>query len=193
MRIAARFTNLIFALMLLGFAAGGASAWTVNQVDFSGQAGTGSNVSYCVVDFDSASYAFKYFWDGAQTGFNMLQTLQSDVNGFNFSYENTSYGPFVVGFSYGGNSLTGDGSVAPDYMYWGYEISSDGQTFDMASTGADGRDLSNGSWDAWKWMSASDSSTPQPSIPGVPEPSGALALFSGLIGLAGLLKAARRR
>jgi len=152
---------------------------------FFGQAGAGANVSYCVVDFGPASYAFKYYWDSDTNGFDMLQALQSDVQGFDFSYQAAGQGHFVTGFSYGGNSLSGDGSAAPDYMYWGYETSPDGQAFDMSGTGSDLRALSNGTWDAWKWMSAWDWPAPAPTIPGVssvPEPSCAWALCS-LIGL----------
>lgn len=187
-----RSVTVALALLVLIFAAAAAQAWTLDQVTFSGAAGSGSNVSYCLVDFGSASYAYKYFWDEPKTGFDMLQALKTEVSGFDFRYRSTSYGPFVIGFTYDGNSLTGDGSKTSNYNYWGYMNGETGQQFSEAQFSLDTRTLANNTWDAWVWGPWPPAQPKVPGAAGVPEPSALLAL-SSLIGLAGTVKLLRRK
>lgn len=187
MKVTLRTITLGLALMALISAAMVANAWTVDDVIFSGTVGSGANTSYCVVDFGMASYAFKYNWGGTgQTGRTMLDAFKTNLPGFNFGAQPSG---FVVNFAYDGHSITGDGSVAPDYFYWGYMTGVSTSTIAESYEGAGDRVLTNGSWDGWKWGGY----PPTPlNVPGVPEPTSVMALGS-LIGLAATSKLLRFR
>lgn len=183
---------IALALTLIpGFAV--AATWNASDIVLSGTVGSGGNASYLVVDFSSASYAFKYLWDapttGTLTGENLILALTDStagVTGLSVAYDVwTGLGMAPNTFSYDGNSGVAD---YPN-PYWNYWTGSAGEAQAYSWVGCSGSYLTNGSIDSWVF---SADWTQAPSIPGVPEPSSMLALGS-LIGLAGSAKLLRGR
>ena len=182
----------IFAILttLLALAAVGASAWTIDDIIYSGAAGSGSSVAACIIDFGDASYAFKYYFDGNPTGFDMLVDLTDDtigVPGFDFHYTLGEYGTYVDGFAYDGHSAWE--LVYPDW--WQYWTGTAGNPLADPGIGCSSRVLSSNEVDGWIVASGYPATDP-PDIPMVPEPSSATALCS-LIALAGSVRLLRLR
>lgn len=181
---------VVLALMLVP---GVASAWTGNDLVLSGEAGQGVNTSYLVIDFGSASYAFKYKWtqitEVIPTGFDLISALadaQTGVPGFSFSYHTEGgMGAMIDTISYDGHS----GTSAYPAAFWNYWTGPAGGPIGYSWYGVSASPISNGSVDAWVF---SDNWEQQPAIPGVPEPSSMIAMIS-LIGLAGSAKLLRGR
>lgn len=172
-----------------------AQPWTAADIALSGTAGSGSNASYLVVDFGSASYAFNYLWNtpqtGTVTGADLIGALSDQATGVpGLSYAGTVWpdmGLAVDSFGYDGHSGV---SNYPD-PWWNYWTGAAGGTQESSGVGCSSRELSNGSIDSWVF---STDWTQAPNIPGVPEPSSLLALCSliGLVGSARLLRRSRK-
>ena len=189
--------TLITILLVLALVPGlaMASPWTAGDIVLSGTAGGGSNASYLVLDFGSASYAFKYLWNtpqtGTLTGENLILALTDSttgVSGLSVDYTVwTGMGLFPNVFSYDGRS----GVDAYPNGSWNYWTGNVGSAQEYSGVGCSGRDLADGSVDAWVFSADWNQS---PNIPGVPEPSSLLALCSliGLAGSAGLLRGRRK-
>lgn len=166
-----------------------ASSWTADSVALSGTVGSGSNASYLVVDFGSASYAFKYLWSPEQhlTGLDLLHAATSA--GLTVTSHSAAYGEMIDSMSYGGN--TGTASTASDwwnYPWWNYWTGSNGGPIASASVGCSSSPLANGSVDAWVFTT----DWAQTPAGVVPEPSSLLALAS-LVGCAVSAGLIRRR
>lgn len=170
-----------------------AASWTSSDIKLSATLGSGSNASYLVVDFNSASYAFEYLWDsseaGSITGEDLILALSDSTTGIPglsiASHTVDSYGLMVDGISYDGHSGL---SNYPD-PWWNYWVGSVGNSQESSYWGCSSIYLSDGSIDSWVF---STDWTQAPAIPGVPEPSSLLALCS-LIGLAGSARLLRGR
>lgn len=183
--------TLVFTLIVLMTAAMAAGAWTLDDVVISEEVGSGVNASYVIIDYGYTSYALKYNWTEPINGLDMLFELESLIPGFDFGIKQTAWGPQVVSFSYNGSYENGDGTSDSNGYYWGYFTGDSPFSLEESWIGAPDRNLFNGSWDAWKWTTY----PPGPiNIPGLPEPSSAMALVS-MIGLAGptLLLRSRRK
>ncbi|GAG48832.1 unnamed protein product, partial [marine sediment metagenome] len=126
-----KFTLSMFVVLLACAAAAFASPYNFNGkwVEVEHWAGSGNNLTMCVVDFGQPSYAFGYKWDGGDTvarpagnGFSddpvgadiaeaMLLTFSYDATlTVNYHYHET-WGFAVDGFEYDGHEIVSDGWV----------------------------------------------------------------------------------
>ena len=155
------------------------------QAVISESVGAGQYTSNVVVDFGPQSYDFQVHYNGSITGEQALQMLNDD-SAFRLTVEHFSFGDFVTGLDYGGYVDVGDGSGGSGF--WKYFTSTDGSTWNSATTGAGGRTLSDGAFDGWVW---SQSGVAAPVVPlAVPEPSSLALLF---LSSASLLVRRRRK
>lgn len=183
----------ILALLTLAPTLAMAAPWTADDIVIFGTAGTGSNASYLVLDFGSASYAFKYLWntpaEGELYGFDLLSALTAEgtgIAGLGFTYHTSGgMGAMIDSITYG--AVSGAGNW-PD-PWWNYWTGPAGGPIGSSWVGVSASPLSNGSVDAWV---LTDNWEHPPFIPGVPEPS-SLACFASLIGLAGSARLLRGR
>ena len=173
--------------------------------------GTGSNLSYFVINFEdgpnfahnpASDFVFGYRWDYAAgniapTGDDMLHALAAPGTGVGLQTQEGNFpgfGNFVNGFSYGSDSQTANYGLNQSYWaYWlstGARLAQNTSDWDSSGVGIGGRQLTNGSYDGWTFSAFGV--TPVPITPAaVPEP-GNIALFIGL-GISGLGFLARRR
>lgn len=172
--------------------------------------GTGSNLSYFVLNFEdgqnfahnpASDFVFGYRWNYvagnvAPTGDDMIHALATAGTGVGLQVSETvfSFGTLVNSFSYGSHSQTGNYNL--NQSYWAYWLSTDahlGQNasdWTSAQVGVSSRQLTNGSYDGWTFSAFGV--TPIPITPAaVPEP-GSLAMFVGL-GISGVGFLSRRR
>ncbi|MBC8101142.1 MAG: PEP-CTERM sorting domain-containing protein [Cytophagales bacterium] len=161
--------------------------------------GTGSSVSYFVLDFLGGlapqSYAFAYRYDGAKTGGDLISALATDAPGFSVQFQQFSFGRYYEAFGYDGKSLAAP--LSDRNNYWSYWIGPDGQDWASPTFGADSRPLANGSWDGWSY--AANNIAVAPTTPrldagsAAPEP-GTLALLAvgAISGLGTTLRRRRR-
>ena len=118
----------------------------LERVIIDGLAGSGANEAICVVDFDTASYAFSYQWDDSAVGEDMLLALDAETDLTVAYHYHSTFGFAVDGFSYDGYSIVSDGWVTTFPGYW---LSTDGETWVVSDDGASSRALSDGVWDGW--------------------------------------------
>ena len=165
--------------------------------------GTGSSLSYLVLDFQDntaiPSYAFGYRYDGTKTGGDMVDTLVRDAGlGVQFG---SFFQPndFVISFAYAGHVQPQPGPSDPNF-FWSYWLGTNGLDWTPSPVGLRDRVLSNGSWDGWSWSTfdpntfdpVSPPRTPQVSGTAVPEP-GALPLMGSVLMGVGSVAVLRRR
>ncbi len=131
--------------------------------------GSGENEAICVIDFGPAYFAFGYRWDGASTGFDMIQAIANNGD-VELDLQNFGFGVFVNGITYNGYSKIGYGGGEDWWHYW---TSTDGSEWEISWVGASARSLGNGEWDGWRY-----GSDEAPRIPLVPEPSTIAACLS---------------
>ncbi len=171
--------------------------------------GTGSNLSYFVINFEdgpnfahnpASDFVFGYRWNFAAgnvapTGDDMIHALSAPVTGVGLQTSETvfSFGTLVNSFSYGSHSQTGNYNL--NHSYWAYWLSTDarlGQSvsdWTSSGIGVSDRQLTNGSYDGWTFSALNV--TPSPLTPAaVPEP-GAVLCF--VMGSGGLLILCRKR
>ena len=163
-----------------------------------------------------ASLVWGYRWDGAATGLQMLQAIDAADPRLQFSFaygggfiysigydlndNGGTFTPGMPGFDNNGNSTeTGSASDTSDHYaegvfskFWGYDLATGspyggGGVWTESQTGADTRQLVNGSWDGWSLSyDEQNFSIPNPGFPtpaaAVPEPSAwAMAALGGVI------------
>ncbi len=165
--------------------------------------GSGSNISYFVLDFLSGpapqSFAFAYRYDGTKTGGNMLDALAAGTAGNTkpLTFTATDFGGdlkrFPDGFSYDGKSITRPSDFS---SYWSYWNSENGSVWSEAQVGLDNRVLTNNTWDGWSY--AFNGVTVAPRTPlaataAAPEPGTFTLLVVGGITGAGIVLRRRRR
>ncbi|MEN6407897.1 MAG: PEP-CTERM sorting domain-containing protein [Thermoguttaceae bacterium] len=124
--VLARAAYLFLALgVVLAFCAlaGTIHAATLDDLQFEGSYGTGSNRAALVVDFSSGdgvidSFAFEVWFNTPTiTGFQLLNDVRNGTsNGFQYT---TGYGGgFVQSMSYMGRQMTSDDETGMSLMYW---------------------------------------------------------------------------
>jgi len=136
----------VFSTCLLP-ARGAVEMFGDTSVDIEYWTGGGSNSTVCVVDFaPGSSYAFGYRWDGAATGFEMLQAL-AGAGALEIEY-NTDFGaPFVDVIRYGTHAMGAYWGWPANWL--GYFVGTNGLEWADSPAGATDRALLNGDWDAW--------------------------------------------
>jgi hypothetical protein len=166
--------------------------------------GSGSNVSYFVLDFLSGSapqsYAFAYRYDGVKTGGDMLDALAIGTAGTlqPLTFTATDYGGdlkrFPDGFSYDGKSITRPADFS---SYWSYWNSENGSTWTGAQLGLDNRVLTSGTWDGWSYAQNGVSVAPRTPLAATggaaPEPGSLTLLAIGAVSGAGIVLRRRRK
>lgn len=184
-------TGLLF--LLAGAASPGRTEPLITQT-----VGTGSNLSYFVLDFQdntpNPSYAFGYRYDGAKTGGDLVDAFVRDAGlGATFG---SFFQPndFVIGFAYDGHARPAPGQSPPPDFFWSYWTGTNGTDWTTASVGLRQRTLTNGSWDGWSWTTfdpatfdpVSAPRTPQAQAAQViPEPGTAFLAGAAVLGLLG--------
>jgi len=146
--------------------------------------GAGANKAMTVVDFGAGgSYAFGYRWDGNATSWNMLQAIDSaGAFGMTYTWWESMQAHAIDSMSYNGSTAVSDWSTS----FLGFWGSSDGTTWTAQDTGADGRVLTNMTWDGWSIEDPTVSFVPlNPPRTPVPEPA-TMGLL--LVAAAGLLR-----
>lgn len=200
-----------------GIMASGAVIATSVDLDFI--VGSGSNLSVLVVDFNDgpdSSFAWGYRWDGSATGEDLLVAITGADS--NLTFDSTSFVNEITYFD-GSESYSQTGDFVGAGVTWGSYLAGgradffDEVTFQLAgnasilgggvtlpsaytaaTSGTSGRDLEDGSWDAWSFGDVQTSSPfahlapPGPEAPQaatVPEPS-VTGLLASLLLLCGL-------
>lgn len=119
-------------------------------------AGSGINSSYVQIDFDNDTsdgdtFLFEVFWNSAPTGFEMLETLESEVGltlgaeFFDFDGDGKFTDALVTELGFGGNSHTATSSE-----FWTYWMRDDSAgAWAISSVGVSDRIAAPGSWDGW--------------------------------------------
>ena len=154
------------------------------------RAGTGDNVSYHVVDFESTggeSFAFAYHFDGPTASAHDA-LLAIDAGG-DLVYDYTIYDfgggpiPFADNFSY--LSDVGNPAVYWSYSLGSYPVFGSDVVWSGAPTGAGEQMLTDGSWHGWyNGFNGWDAVGPRvPAVGGagvIPEPT---SLLLGILGM----------
>jgi len=131
--------------------------------------GSGSSTSSVQIDFPNGNgYLFTVRWDEPMNGYQLLQSIDSQLETVSHTAQVFSFGAFVTGIGVGADTEYGEGDQWPVENYWHYWTQDSG-TWQQAMVGASDRTIFNGSFDAWVFGS---SVAPQ----AVPAP-GALALL----------------
>lgn len=156
-------------------AAGPAAALLESDVIWSGAAGSGNNTSYVVFDYGPDSFAFKYSYDGAKSGYDMMTALAAEISGLELQYSFFGGEAFLASVAYPPYPATGGGT-----MWWSYWWSTDGENWGFAGSGASSRVLTDGSWDGWSLVPDFSTWATAPRTPVVPEPVSGLILGVGL-------------
>lgn len=131
--------------------------------------GSGSSTSSVQIDFSNGNgYLFTVRWDEPMNGYQLLQSIDSQLETVSHTAQVFSFGAFVTGIGVGADTEYGEGDQWPVENYWHYWTQDSG-TWQQAMVGASDRTIFNGSFDAWVFGS---SVAPQ----AVPAP-GALALL----------------
>lgn len=177
---------MVAVLALFGGLATRAAAVEVDLVDIEYWAGEGANAAVLVADFQEASFAFGYRWDGDATSWDMLQALTA-AGALDVTY--TDYG---MDLGIGINTLSyGEYVVVNDWLvtYLGFWTSEDGEVWSPSDWGVSFRPLTDGAWDGWSLELVETGWPPrsEPQTPVIPEP-GTLGLLA-----AGVLMLGRRR
>jgi hypothetical protein len=131
--------------------------------------GSGASTSTVQIDFSNGNgYLFTVRWDEPMNGYQLLQSIDSQLEAVSHTAQVFSFGVFVTGIGAGADNEYGEGDQWPVENYWHYWTQDTG-SWEQAMVGASDRTIFNGSFDAWVFGS---SVAPQ----AVPAP-GALALL----------------
>ena len=156
------------------------------------RAGTGDNVSYHVVDFESTggeSFAFAYHFDGPTTSAHDALVAIAAAGDLSYEYTNYDFGggplPFADNFSY--LSDVGNPVVYWSYSLGSYPVFGSDVVWTGAPTGAGEQMLTDGSWHGWyNGFNGWDAVAPRvPAVGGygvIPEPA-SLGLCAWIISL----------
>jgi hypothetical protein len=180
----------IFALVAFLLVSRSADAQEIAVSEF---VGSGANLSYFVLDFKGGSlpqsYVLGYRYDGAKTGGDMLDALDT-LGGLNVTTQSFGgFGRFISGMGYDGKFR--DSSPPNPNAYWSYWlgtslVGSPNVTWNESQVGLDSRALTNGSWDGWSWVQDFNTVTPAPPIVPVsanaPEPASLLLMVVAMGG-----------
>lgn len=156
-----------------------ASALTFDNIDIEAWVGTGASSAVCVVDFGANSYAFGYRFDGAATGFDMLQAIAAGT-ALDLGYTDWGWGYSIDRLAYGPDAHEFDINNPDTSNWWEYWTSTDGANWSSSNVGVGGRTLTDNSWDGWTWSPAWPGVGAAPNVPTVPEPGSIAALAAGL-------------
>lgn len=187
-------------LLIPIFIVASANAFSFTLGDIQLWAGSGTNQSALVVDWNDGkaneSLAWGFRWNGSATGLDLINAVTAADPHLHAEIQMFSFGAALRGFSYDAD-LDGLFTGANDHQaagfgfpgedgFWSYYLGGPSNGFpswDFASTGADGRSLVNQSWDGWSWTPTdTDGSTPGvPTAAPVPEPATMAALGLGLL------------
>ena len=205
--------------LVLGFGASASATVVATSADLDFVVGKGSNLSVLVIDFNQgpeSSFAWGYRWDGSASGLDLLAAVSAADS--NLSIDSTSFLGSVDYFD-GTNNFSATSDFGAGAVSWGYYLAGgradffDDVTFELAgnasilgggvtlpstytiaTSGTSGRDLEDGSWDAWSFGSYDPNNNFVHQVPPtasplaatvVPEPSvtGVFAFFCVLAGL----------
>lgn len=158
--------------------------------------GTGSLQAAMVVDFSDeagnpAAFVWGYNFDGAATGFDMLNAITSDpASGLTMTYETGSYGPMVQTINYLSYEIDDQDGNNMGYSL-GSSISETLEGWTSSGTGASGRVLVDNSWDAWTegswntttWVFSPVATTDPIPVQAVPEPASIALILAGAVAL----------
>jgi hypothetical protein len=161
--------------------------------------GSGSNISYFVLDFLSGpapqSYAFAYRYDGTKTGGDLIAALATNAPTFRVEFQQFSFGRLYDGFGYSDKFIKAP--AFPATSFWSYWNGTNGQDWTSPQEfGADGRTLVNGSWDGFSYALngvAVAPRTPLAVTAAAPEPGSLTLLAVAAISGAGIVVRRRRR
>ncbi|MCE5301871.1 MAG: hypothetical protein LLF97_02030 [Planctomycetaceae bacterium] len=176
-----------------------AGATTLDDFQFEGSCGSGSNRAALVVDFSSGdgvtnSFAFEVWFDTPTiTGFELLNYVQSGTSG-SFQYTTGYGGSFVQSMSYQGFQMTSNNETGMSLMFWtsndagtswnlGWDPLGDTTLSNNDSLGWLSQIISWDSPDGKNWYSdPPESEWRQPVAPtrSAPEPSVFVLLLTGL-------------
>ena len=172
--------------------------------------GSGTNLSYFVVDFKdgtaNSSYAFGYRYNGAPHGDTMIDALTGAITGvtgapgFSAQYSTFTFGGVASRFytTFGYNDGTTNKLYASNYpaLYYSYWTGTTGGDWTEPQFGVSDRILSNGSYDGWTLVrNGNDIAPVTPFITSgatAPEPA-SLSLMTGTLGLVGAGVVRRKR
>ena len=139
------------------------------------EVGEGLSTSTVQVDFSNGNgYVFNVHWMGeGVTGWDLLLAIADELDAVSLDYSTSEWGVFLEGITIGEDSDWGVGAGWPEVEdYWHYWTSdSQGDEWVFAMIGADVREVSDGSWDGWVFLSPD---APQQ----VPAPGGLLLLLA---------------
>ncbi len=131
--------------------------------------GEGFYTSTVQIDFSNGNgYLFDVHWQGTgATGWDLLLAIAEESDDVSIDYSVSDWGVFLQGIVAFDDSDWGVGAGWPEvedyWHYWQRESSS--QQWEFSSIGADVRQVTDGSWDGWVFLSPGE---PQPvPAPGV--------------------------
>jgi hypothetical protein len=147
-------------------------------------AGSGPDSAYVQIEFlTGEAFLFEVFFDGFDVStFDLLQTLDAEVDLTLEYIDFGGFGPFVTGLGWDGQYNSGDGSGGEDFWHF-YIRDSIALPWEFAPVGVSDRIVHDGSWDAFVF------GRPDLPIELIPVP----APPAGAIMLALALRPARRR
>ena len=143
--------------------------------------GDGLFTSTVQVDFANGNgYLFNVGWTvGGTTGWDLMTTIAGNIVDFDVQYSTSEWGVFLEGITYGQDTDFGVGAGWPDvedyWHYWTRDTMAD--DWSLSFTGADTRQVQDGSWDAWVFLSPD-----APQAAAVPAPGGLALLALSAVG-----------
>jgi len=131
--------------------------------------GEGFHTSTVQVDFANGNgYLFDVHWQQAgTTGWDLLLAIADESDDVSLDYSVSDWGVFLQGIDAFEDSDWGIGAGWPDVEdYWHYwQKDSAWAPWEFSSIGSDVREVSDGSWDGWVFLSTGEpQSIPAPGV-----------------------------